>query len=141
MKVAPTCTELDNNLIKFTNPFRDDFYPGDEPLSFIFQYRVLPGSNQLIKGISIDTFMLIDGVEHNVDSFEDRNYPFFAPVSVLFLDSTVLTESKTTYTETKFALKHSLASSVPAGATIHVEIPPQVIVLDERAVEQSCGSF
>ena len=36
MKVAPTCTELDNNLIKFTNPFRDDYYPGDEPLSFIF---------------------------------------------------------------------------------------------------------
>lgn len=89
----------------------------------------------MIKGISIDTFMLIDGLEHNVDSFEDRNYEFFAPVSVLFLDSTVLTESKTTYTETKFALKHSLASSVPADAIIHVDIPPQVIVLDENAVE------
>lgn len=36
MKVAPTCTELAENVIKFQNPFIDDYYPGDKPLAFIF---------------------------------------------------------------------------------------------------------
>ena len=36
MKVAPTCTELGNNLIRFQNPFIDDYYVGGKPLSFIF---------------------------------------------------------------------------------------------------------
>ena len=84
--------------------------------------------------------MTIDAIEYIVDSFDDREYEFFAPVQVLFLSSSVLTERKMTYTETKFTLTHSLASSVPAGAIIHVEIPPQILVLDEEAVEESCDS-
>lgn len=84
--------------------------------------------------------MALDGIEYMVDSFDDREFDFFAPIQVLFLSSSVLTESKITYTETKFTLKHSLASSVPGGAIIHVEIPPQVLVLDEDAVEESCDS-
>ena len=109
-------------------------------MSFIFQYRVLPGSNEMIKGITIKTYMIIDTVDYLVDSFDDRQYEFFAPIQVLFLGSDVLSETDVTYTETKFTLKHILANSVPSGSIIHVQIPPQIEVLDADSVMDSCSS-
>ena len=79
LKTAPTCEELEPNLIRFSNPFADDFYAGDESLSIVFENRVLPGSNEMIQGITIETYMTLDFEDYLVDKFEDRSYRFFAP--------------------------------------------------------------
>ena len=126
MKVAPTCTPLDDKptQLKFTNPFIDEHYEGGKPLSFIFRNRVLPGSNEMIKGITIKTYMTIDTVDYLVDSYDNRAHDFFAPDQVLFLASEVSTETHVTYTESKFTLRHTTANSVPYGSIIHIQIPP-----------------
>ena len=94
----------------------------------------------MIKGITIETYMTLDTIDYLVDSFNDREFEFFAPTQVLFLGSDVLSESQVTYTETKFTLKHTLANSVPYGSIIHIQIPPQIEVLDADSVVNSCAT-
>ena len=53
LKTAPNCEKIGLNILKFENPFTDDVYDGNRPLSLVFRDRILPGSNMMIKGISI----------------------------------------------------------------------------------------
>ena len=138
MKVPPTCTEPEDNLIKLQNPFLENYYPGEEPLSITFQKRVLPGSNEMIRGITIEIYATLDGQDFLVDIFDNQEFEFFAPLKVLFLTSDISSESDTIYTKTKFSLTHTLATSVPFGSIIHIQIPPQIEVADAVSVAESC---
>jgi hypothetical protein len=81
LKVAPTCVEDENvpNLLKFMNPFIEDSYPGGEPLGITFDSINLPVSNEMIRGITVETYMTIDLEDYLVDTFEGPTLEFFAP--------------------------------------------------------------
>ena len=79
LKTAPSCEEVENNLLVFASPFEADSYDGNIPLSLEFRNRVLPGSNLMIKGIKIETYVTIENVDYLVDIFDDSEYEFFAP--------------------------------------------------------------
>jgi hypothetical protein len=83
-------------------PFENDFYAGGIPISIVFKNRVLPGANLMIKGISIQIFEQIDGVDYIIDEFIDPSFKFFAPKQVTFLYSEILVSEETTYTNAIF---------------------------------------
>ena len=60
-------------------PDTDGKYPGNVPLTIVFHDRVLPGSNLMLKGIEIRTYMKVDGSDYLIDSFVDDTKEFFAP--------------------------------------------------------------
>lgn len=124
LKTAPNCEMVDFNRLNFSNPFNNDEYRGNEPLALVFRNRELPGSNQMIRGIEIKTYEMIDGINYLIDSLKDPLFDFFAPVQQLFLASEVLSGSDEVYSMTNFTLVHTLANFVPSDAIINISIPP-----------------
>lgn len=139
LKLTLACDEISPNVLKFQNPFEKNEFPGNKQVSIAFRDRILPGSNLMIKGILIQTYMtLADGEDYLIDTFDDDEYPFFAPASQLFLQSSVFVDKEETYEETPFYISNKLANNVKKGAIIHVTIPKQVEVIDPTVVVKSC---
>ena len=123
LKDAPSCVEQENNLFIFEQPFVDDIYPGNIPLQITFRDMVLPGSNQMIRGILIETWVTFEDEDYLVDRIDNPLRDFFAPEQQLLLASKVLTGSDEVYTATDFTFNHQLANSAMPGAIIVVTIP------------------
>ena len=125
-------------MLRFDNPFDDEIYDGNVPLSFTFRNRILPEANLMIRGISIQTFVTIEKVDFLIDEFVSTTLDFFAPKQQLFLASTVSSGSDEVYTATDFTVTQTLANKVPFGGIILVYIPPQIEVGDAADVVTSC---
>lgn len=123
LKDAPACVEQESNLLIFEQPFVDDFYSGNIPLQITFRDMVLPGSNQMIRGILIETWVTLEDEEYLVDRIDNPIRDFFAPEQQLLLSSEVLTGSDEVYTATDFTFKHQLANTAMKDAIIVVTIP------------------
>ena len=72
LKTAPDCEELDYNVFRLTNPFNQDRFLGDLPISIIFRDRVLPGANLMIKGITIQMVKTLEETDYVVDELVDE---------------------------------------------------------------------
>lgn len=132
---------MGGNVLRFDNPWIDDYYPGGQPIAIMFRNRVLPGANLMIRGIKIETYMIIESQDFLIDTFEDFNLDFFAPLSQLFLNSEVITGNEEVYTMTDFVFIHKLANNVPFDAIMHLNIPKQIEVSDVAVVEKSCTAY
>jgi hypothetical protein len=71
MKSNIACTKMANNKLQFDKAFADDVYPGNLPLSMTFRSRVLPGSQQDVKGITIQTYSVVNGTALLIDQVND----------------------------------------------------------------------
>lgn len=144
LKTAPACQKTNSNEFRFDNPFLEDEYPGNRALTMVFRQRELPGSNQMIKGIRIATYLVLEEVPQIVDLYDEPDQEFFAPEQQLFLVSEVITASEVTFTQSAFEFRMTLANRVPTGdAKIFITIPEQVRVNSNARslIENSCSAL
>ena len=122
--IRGTCQPMGGNVLRFDSPWiEDDGYPGGSPIVIEFRNRILPPAELMIKGIKIETYQTLEGVDYLIDTFEDFALEFFAPGAQLFLSSQIITGSDEVYTMTDFIVVHKLANSVPSDAIMHLTIP------------------
>lgn len=141
LKTAPTCIKLSSNELQFNSTFIDDAYPGNQPLTIAFKNRVLPGSKQPVKGISINTYQINNGKAYLVDSYENPGLIFFETQSTLFFSAAVKSSSQITYTNTGLTFEVTLANDVPIGSIIRVQFPREVKIANIFVVQKFCKSL